>query len=277
MIFLLWGFVALGLLFWGRGVYCGWLCPFGALQELTNELAQRLKIPQIAVPFGLHERLWVIKYTLFLGLLALSFLVDGPGAGGGRGRTLQDRDLDAVPARLAVRRLRAGAAGRGPVHRAGSIAAISARWGQGWRIPAKLKLFDWLRRRPQCGRECRLCEQKCTVGAIDPIGRINPNECVLCLRCQTIFHDPTTCTVLKRRQPRQVPAEMTGLLRAVLGRGFRAFFLGAGVFGVVAMGVWAAWLALGFAGREAFALPEWLARARNDLRLCRCGPSAGSS
>ena len=73
VIFLLWGFVALGLLFWGRGVFCGWLCPFGALQELTNALAQRLGVRQIAVPFALHERLWVIKYTLFLAILALSF------------------------------------------------------------------------------------------------------------------------------------------------------------------------------------------------------------
>jgi NosR/NirI family nitrite reductase transcriptional regulator len=69
-------------------------------------------------------------------------------------------------------------------------------------IPAKLKLFDWLNRRPQCGRECRLCETRCTVGAIDPIGRINPNECVLCMRCQVIYHDPKTCTVLKNRTAR---------------------------------------------------------------------------
>ncbi len=50
VIFLLWGFVALGLLFWGRGVFCGWLCPFGALQELSNAVAQKLGVPQIAVP-----------------------------------------------------------------------------------------------------------------------------------------------------------------------------------------------------------------------------------
>ena len=30
----------------GRGVFCGWLCPFGALQELTNKAARRLKVPQ---------------------------------------------------------------------------------------------------------------------------------------------------------------------------------------------------------------------------------------
>src|SRR5690606_6033924 len=73
LIFVLWSAVALGMLFWGRGVFCGWLCPFGALQELTNQAAQRLGVRQIAVPQALHERLWVIKYSLFVGLVALSF------------------------------------------------------------------------------------------------------------------------------------------------------------------------------------------------------------
>ncbi|MEZ5797843.1 MAG: hypothetical protein R3D63_10435 [Paracoccaceae bacterium] len=44
-----------------------------------------------------------------------------------------------------------------------------------------------------------MCETKCTVGAIDAIGRINANECVLCLRCQVIMNDGTQCPVLKRR------------------------------------------------------------------------------
>ena len=36
LTFILWFSVAAALLFWGRGAYCGWLCPFGALQELLD-------------------------------------------------------------------------------------------------------------------------------------------------------------------------------------------------------------------------------------------------
>lgn len=201
LVFMLWAFVALGLLFWGRGVYCGWLCPFGALQELTNEIAQRLRVPQIEVPFVLQERLWVIKYTLFMAILGLSFY--------SMELALILAEAEPFKTAMSMHFLRAWpfvlfvlailVAGL-------FIERFYCRYlcplGAALAIPAKLKLFDWLRRRPQCGRECRLCEQKCTVGAIDPIGRINPNECVLCLRCQMIFHDPKTCTVLKARHAR---------------------------------------------------------------------------
>ena len=208
VIFILWGFVALGMLFWGRGVYCGWLCPFGALQELTNEIAQRLRVPQVAVPFALHERIWVIKYTLFLAILALSFH--------SMEEALILAEVEPFKTAMSMRFMRAWpfvlfvaailAAGL-------FIERFYCRYlcplGAALAIPAKLKLFDWLRRRPQCGRECRLCETKCTVGAIDPLGRINPNECVLCLRCQVIFHDPQTCIVLKGRARRQAAAGAT--------------------------------------------------------------------
>ena len=210
VIFILWGFVALGLLFWGRGVYCGWLCPFGALQELSNALAQRLGVPQIAVPYVLHERLWVIKYTLFMAILALSFY--------SMHQALVLAEAEPFKTAISMRFLRAWP------FVLFALALLSAglfierfycRYlcplGAALAIPAKLKIFDWLRRRPQCGRECRLCETKCTVGAIDPIGRINPNECVLCLKCQMIYHDPQTCTVLKARASRAARARPEGV------------------------------------------------------------------
>lgn len=191
------------MLFWGRGVYCGWLCPFGALQELTNAAARRLGVRQVAVPQALHERLWVIKYTLFMAILALSFY------------SMHDALIlaEAEPFKTAIS-LRFMRAWPFLLFVAALLTAglfierFYCRYlcplGAGLAIPAKLKIFDWLKRRPQCGRECRMCETKCTVGAIDAIGRINANECVLCLRCQVIMNDGAQCPVLKRRARAEV-------------------------------------------------------------------------
>ncbi|MGT2466286.1 4Fe-4S binding protein [Mesorhizobium atlanticum] len=73
LVFILWSAIAAALLFWGRGAYCGWLCPFGALQEWTNRVARWLHVPQVRVPFWLHQRLWPFKYIIFLALFGLSF------------------------------------------------------------------------------------------------------------------------------------------------------------------------------------------------------------
>ncbi|MDX1711817.1 MAG: 4Fe-4S binding protein, partial [Rhodovibrionaceae bacterium] len=80
-------------------------------------------------------------------------------------------------------------------------------------IPARLRMFNWLKRRPQCGRECRICAKRCTVQAIHPDGTINPNECIHCLNCQTLYYDPNTCPPLiaraKRRGRRLKPSEVS--------------------------------------------------------------------
>ncbi|MGA0583769.1 MAG: 4Fe-4S binding protein, partial [Castellaniella sp.] len=52
IVFILWIATAMSLIFWNRGAFCGWLCPFGALQELTNQVARKLRVPQIKVPHG---------------------------------------------------------------------------------------------------------------------------------------------------------------------------------------------------------------------------------
>ena len=208
-IFILWSFVAVALLFWGRGVFCGWLCPFGALQELLSEAARKLGIKQIQVSFAVHERLWPIKYIVFLALFAVSLTSVTAAFVGAEIEPFKTvitlkfmREWPFVAFALAL--LAAGL----------FIERFYCRYlcplGAALAIPARLRMFDWLKRRPQCGSECNVCARRCTVQAIHPDGHINPNECIHCLNCQMLYYDERTCPPLieraKRRRRREAVA-----------------------------------------------------------------------
>ncbi len=202
LVFILWFSVAAALLFWGRGAYCGWLCPFGALQELTNRIGRAFKIPQWELPWGLHERLWPLKYMIFLGLFGVS-LASLP---------LAERFAEVEPFKtaiilkfarewwyvlFAVALLVAGL----------FVERFYCRYlcplGAALAIPARMRMFDWLKRYHECGWPCQTCANECPVQAIHKTGEINPNECVNCLHCQVLYQSETKCPVvikqLKRR------------------------------------------------------------------------------
>jgi NosR/NirI family nitrous oxide reductase transcriptional regulator len=202
LTFILWFSVAAALLFWGRGAYCGWLCPFGALQELTNRAAKALRIPQWTVPWGLHERLWALKYMIFLGLFGVS-LASVPTA-----ETLAEVE----PFKTAIV-LKFDRAWPFVLYAVALLAAglfverFYCRYlcplGAALAIPARLRMFDWLKRYPDCGRPCQTCANQCMVQAIHPTGEINPNECLNCLHCQVLYQDDQTCPVRIRARKRR--------------------------------------------------------------------------
>ena len=191
LVFILWFAVAAGLLFWGRGAFCGWLCPFGALQELTNHLGRRLGVPQLKLPWGLNERLWPLKYVIFLGLFGLS-LYSLAGRAPVRGRAVQDRDHPGLRPQLAVRHLR-----RGLLVANLFVERFFCRYlcplGAALAIPGRLRMFDWLKRWPECGSPCQRCANECPVAAIHPNGVINVHECIYCLDCQKLYYDDHKC------------------------------------------------------------------------------------
>lgn len=214
LIFILWGYVAVTLLFWGRGVFCGWLCSFGALQELLNEGARRLRVPQIAIPFAVQERLWPIKYIVFLGLFSVSLHSTIWSAIGAEIEPFKTaivlRFVRHWPFVLYVLALLVAGL---------FIERFFCRYlcplGAALAIPARLRMFEWLKRRLQCGRECHICAVRCTVQAIHPNGAINPNECIYCLNCQSVYHDEHTCMpLIQRRQRREAQAALRAVAAA---------------------------------------------------------------
>lgn len=204
MVFLLWSFVAISMLFWGRGVFCGWLCPFGTLQELTNHLARRLDIKQIEIPFGLHERLWMIKYVAFVGILAISL----------RSIIIAFQFAEVEPFKTAITMkflrewpfvLYAGILLSAGLFIERFYCRYLCPLGAALAIPARMRMFEWLKRYRECGAECHVCARTCTVQAIHPLGQINPNECIYCLKCQANYFDHEVCLHLKKRAARRQP------------------------------------------------------------------------
>ncbi len=192
LIFLLWSSVAVSLLFWGRGPFCGWLCPFGALQELTNNVAKALGVPQFRVAWDLHERLWPIKYVIFLGLFGLSLY----------SFTMAEHLAEVEPFKTAIvlkfvrdwpfvvfalALLTAGL----------FVERFFCRYvcplGAALAIPGRLRMFEWLRRWPECGSPCQRCANECPVQSIHPNGLINVNECIYCMHCQELYWDDQRC------------------------------------------------------------------------------------
>lgn len=202
LVFIQWFAIAAALLFWGRGAYCGWLCPFGALQELTNQIARFFKVPQWTLPWGLHERLWPIKYMIFLGLFGVSLA----------SLQMAEQLAEVEPFKTAIilkfvrdwpfvvfalLLLLAGL----------FVERFYCRYlcplGGALAIPARMRMFDWLRRYKECGSPCQTCSNECPVQAIHPTGEINPNECVNCLHCQVLYQSEDKCPVVIRQLKRR--------------------------------------------------------------------------
>ncbi|WP_426114730.1 transcriptional regulator NosR [Pseudomonas sp. DSP3-2-2] len=212
LIFMLWVFTAASILLWGRGVFCGWLCPFGALQELINEAARKLKIPQYELPFAVHERLWAIKYIILLLLFGISL----------ESMATAEMFAEVEPFKTAIT-LRFDRQWWFVLYAVALLVIniftrkVYCRYicplGAALAFPTKFRLFDWLKRRKECGDPCRLCAKECEIQAIHPDGHINANECHYCLDCQMTYHNENKCPPLvnkrkKRGKPTPVGAQL---------------------------------------------------------------------
>ncbi len=105
----------------GRGVFCGWLCPFGALQELLAQLARAAGLPQWNPSQALEQRLWLGKYIAAAVVLALVLTCDRRLRRDHRDRALQDRDHLQIHPRLALCALCRRAARHRAILRAGLL------------------------------------------------------------------------------------------------------------------------------------------------------------
>ncbi|HAD74159.1 MAG TPA: hypothetical protein DCG16_00125, partial [Gemmatimonadetes bacterium] len=168
-------FTVVTTLLWGR-VFCGFLCPFGALQDFITRIVPRRF--QWAVPQRIHDRAIYLKYGILLLIVGLA----------------------ALPAQIAVYQyfepfgtvfyrstspLLLSIAGGFLV-----ASAVVPRFYCRYACPlgaalgvASLLSFFRIRRVEQC-EPCKVCEIACPTGAIRG-PEIDFKECVRCNVCET--------------------------------------------------------------------------------------------
>jgi NosR/NirI family nitrous oxide reductase transcriptional regulator len=216
LIFIFWWFIVVTVFVWGRGLFCGWLCPYGALSELAHKVAGALGLRrfQFRVPQRLHDKLKWVKYGLFAALVAVSFYSMGAAEKMAEVETFKSTFLVG-----------------GVWHRSWPFVAywvalfVAALFverpfckylcplGAGLAIPTTFA-FLRLARKSEC-TTCHACQKQCGSQAIDDAGRIDERECLLCQSCQVLYYDDHACPPLGQERKRR---EKAGLPLTRIGR-----------------------------------------------------------
>jgi NosR/NirI family nitrous oxide reductase transcriptional regulator len=159
-----------------------------------------------------HERLWAVKYIILLVLFGVPL----------QSVAEAERYAEIEPFKTAI--ILRFHREWGYVIYALALVAISAvvnrkffckymcPLGAALVIPSRHRIFDWLRRRKECGRPCKICATECEVRAIRPTGEINANECHYCLDCQVTYWNAYKCPpVVEKRKRREKATRLAGL------------------------------------------------------------------
>ena len=202
----LWAFVAVTFFIWGRATFCGWLCPFGALQELIARAARLLRVPQLRLRTQTDARLKWLKYVLLAAIIVSAFIAP----------QVTDSLVEIEPFKTAITLyfLRSWPF---VLYAAGLVLASAfvykffcrylCPFGAGLAVLGKVRLFKWLSRRAECGTPCQTCRHRCDYQAIKPSGAIAYDECFQCMDCVVIYHSDEQCAprILQVKRGKTIP------------------------------------------------------------------------
>ena len=216
LLIVLMSYVIVTFFVWGRGVFCGWLCPFGALQELIANIGKFLKIKQIKIPEKYNKTSLNIKYIILLTLFITCFIAPN----------FLNLGSEIEPFKTAIS-MKFNRAWYYVIYAILLLAVglfierffcrFICPLGAFMAIGGKLRIFNsFLKRRNECGSPCKLCSNECPIDAIEKNGKINMNECFYCLDCQSLYHNDHKCPplVIVRKKNAKITIDQPDTIKA---------------------------------------------------------------
>lgn len=201
---MVWAAAILGFVLWGRGLFCGWLCPFGAMQEFAHHAGRLLRLPQWNPSEIWDRRLKAGAWLSLAFLVAVTFFAPEAAETAAEIEpfktavtTLFQREWYYVAYAL-FWLLLAAVTFKGFCRYVCPLGAVMALGGL-------LRTRDWIPRRKECGSPCQLCRVRCPYGAIRKTGRIAYSECFQCLDCVAIHDDAAQCVPLVLADRKRIP------------------------------------------------------------------------
>ena len=208
MTVILWGFVIISLVLWGRGTFCGWLCPFGALQEFTAKIGQLLKLPQIKLKPKTDARLKWIKYPVLAAILVSAIFSS----------RITDMIVEVEPFKTSIT-LNFMRSWPFVVYAVGLLGAgmfvykffcrYLCPFGAALAVLGRFRILDWIPRRSECGSPCQICRRRCEYQAIEQDGKIHYDECFQCMDCVIIYASDEKCPplMLEKKRAKVIPIQ----------------------------------------------------------------------
>lgn len=191
----IWAFAILGFFLWGRGYFCGWLCPFGAMQEILAEVSSWIGLKQIRPNDAFDAALKNLKYLILFALVVVTIFVPDE----------IDTAAEVEPFKTAITVFfirewyyvlyASLCLGFGMFVYKG-FCRYMCPLGAAMALGGFFRQRTWINRRAECGTPCQLCKVKCKYNSIKKNGKIQYSECFQCLDCVTIHNSSTQCVPL---------------------------------------------------------------------------------
>jgi transcriptional regulator of nitric oxide reductase len=195
------------LFVWGRGTFCGWLCPFGALQEFFGEIARMAKLRQFPLPQRYEKLARLPKFLVLAVMLATAAFFSGQA----------EKVAEVEPFKTSITLMFA----RSLPFVLYAVALLIAGMfhykffcrylcplGATFSALSFVRVWKWIPRRAECGAPCQMCRVKCRYGAIERSGAVVYSECFQCMDCVAIHDSPKQCVplVLEAKKARRAKA-----------------------------------------------------------------------